>query len=145
MYIETGIQSNFNPTRMWINIYKYIYSQSLRTVITVCVVEILMKMVNLNTKYWSMTVPLRWFDFRTFQGGQMKMLDAFPQERLKPLLPLKVERPDESCIRHRAMPTFLSCFAFPSQGYVTVFLQLSLYAHAWSGAIPIDMYKYLDG
>ena len=29
----------------------------------------------------------------------MKMLDAFPQERLKPLLPLKVERPDESCIR----------------------------------------------
>jgi hypothetical protein len=72
-----------------------------------------------------MTVPLRLLDFRTFQGGQMKMLDAFPQERLKPLLPLKVERPDESCIRHRAMPT-LAFFGFPSQWNFTVFLQVSL-------------------
>jgi hypothetical protein len=74
------------------------------TVITVWVVEILLKMPNFKTKHFGMTVSVRWLDFRTFQGGQMKMLDAFPQERLKPLLPLKVERPDESCIRHRAMP-----------------------------------------
>lgn len=32
----------------------------------------------------------------------MRMLDAFPREKLKPLLPLNVERPDEACIRDAA-------------------------------------------
>jgi hypothetical protein len=82
-----------------------------------------------DAKYLSMTVPLRWLDFRTFQGGQMKMLDAFPQERLKPLLPLKVERPDESCIRHRAMPTFLPFLVFLHPKGISLFSSKYLFKH----------------
>jgi hypothetical protein len=39
------------------------------------------------------------FAVRTFKGGLLKVLDAFPSERLKVLLPLKVEDPDAGCIR----------------------------------------------
>ena len=36
---------------------------------------------------------------RTFKGGLLKVLDAFPGQRLKSLLPLKIENPDAGCIR----------------------------------------------
>jgi len=44
-------------------------------------------------------IPENMVRLRTFKGGLLKVLDAFPSERLKVLLPLKVEDPDAGCIR----------------------------------------------
>ncbi len=37
--------------------------------------------------------------FRLFKGGLLKTLPAFAEFNMKDLLPLKIERPDEGCIR----------------------------------------------
>ncbi len=36
---------------------------------------------------------------RAFNSGEMKMLPVFEEFSMKPLLPLKLEDPDEGCIR----------------------------------------------
>jgi len=36
---------------------------------------------------------------RAFKGGKLKMLPVFDDQGMKPLLPLKLEEPDEGCIR----------------------------------------------
>ena len=36
---------------------------------------------------------------RAFKGGRLKMLPVFEEFNLKELLPLKLEEPDEGCIR----------------------------------------------
>ena len=36
---------------------------------------------------------------REFKGGRLRMLPLFDKFRMKPLLPLNLEEPDEGCIR----------------------------------------------
>jgi hypothetical protein len=36
---------------------------------------------------------------RLFKGGLLKTLPAFAEFNMKDLLPLKIEKPDEGCIR----------------------------------------------
>jgi hypothetical protein len=41
--------------------------------------------------------------YRLFKGGLLKTLPAFAEFEMKDLLPLKINRPDEGCIRSAMM------------------------------------------
>lgn len=58
-----------------------------------------------NTVYSNDAQTLR--KLRTFIGGEMKTLPAFSHLGLKDLLPLKLENPDQGCIRHNSS---VNCF-----------------------------------
>ena len=59
--------------------------------------NILSSIIDGNTVYSNSEETLE--KLRSFKGGEFKMLPVFEQFRLKPLLPLKLEKPNEGCIR----------------------------------------------
>jgi len=59
--------------------------------------NILSSILDGNTVYSNSEETLE--NLRSFKGGQFKMLPVFDQFGLKPLLPLKLEKPNEGCIR----------------------------------------------
>jgi hypothetical protein len=59
--------------------------------------NVLSSIMDGNTVYSNSEETLE--KLRSFKGGEFKMLPVFEQFRLKPLLPLKLEKPNQGCIR----------------------------------------------
>jgi hypothetical protein len=59
--------------------------------------NVLSSIIDGNTVYSNSEETLE--KLRSFKGGEFKMLPVFEQFKLKPLLPLKLEKPNQGCIR----------------------------------------------